>query len=65
MCARQWGVMRDSVLLRNSIQRIIIVETKIAGVDDVVGTSLLREIVEGPEVACASRKLALCFLRGR
>lgn len=41
------------VLFRDPFQRRVIVEAKVTGMDDVVGTSLLREFVEGPKVACA------------
>lgn len=40
------------VLFRDPFQRRVIVEAKVTGMDDVVGTSLLREFVEGPKVAC-------------
>lgn len=43
-----------NVLFRDPVQRRVIVEAKVTGMDDVVGTSLLREFVEGPKVACAS-----------
>lgn len=50
--------MSINVLFRDPLQRRVIVEAKVTGMDDVVGTSLLREFVEGPKVACAVSKVS-------
>lgn len=42
-------------LVGDSLQRGVIVETEVTSVDNVVGASLLRELVERLEVTCARR----------
>ena len=37
----------DSVLISDSVQRAVIIETKVASVNDVVCTGLLCKVVQG------------------
>lgn len=42
---------RQSSLVSNPLQRSVIIETEVAGVDDVICARLLREIVERSQIA--------------
>ena len=50
-------------LLGDAIKRTIIVEAKVASVDDVVGLCVARELIELAQVSCIGNELPiLCAL---
>ena len=45
--------MIRNLLISNSVERAVIVKAEISRVNDVVRSSLLRKVVQGPQISCS------------
>lgn len=59
--------VESNSLVCNSLKRGIIVEAKVTGVNDMVSTGLLGQLIQGFQISCARRMsvpdLQLCCLQ--
>lgn len=56
-------ITKHSLLLRDAVERVVIVEAEVTGVDDVVRLRIARELVQLPEIAYIACELMSPFPR--